>query len=43
VTLTPHVAGLTDTTYREVCMFCAANVLAVVKGEMPDARSVYKG
>jgi Lactate dehydrogenase and related dehydrogenases len=41
VTLTPHVAGLTDRTYREVCLFCAHNVLAVVKGELPDPRSVF--
>ena len=39
--LTPHVAGLTDTTYRQVCVFCAQNVLAVVRGEMPDAHSVF--
>lgn len=41
VTLTPHVAGLTDRTYREVCVFCAQNVLAVVKGEAPDPMSVF--
>lgn len=41
VTLTPHVAGLTDRTYREVCVFCAQNVLAVVKGEAPDATAVF--
>lgn len=41
VTLTPHVAGLTDRTYREVCVFCAANVLAVVKGEQPDPMAVF--
>ncbi len=40
VTLTPHVAGLTDRTYREVCVFCAQNVLAVVKGERPDPLAV---
>ena len=39
--LTPHVGGLTDTTYRQVCLFCAQNVLAVVQGEKPDARSVF--
>jgi D-3-phosphoglycerate dehydrogenase len=42
VTLTPHVAGLTDRTYRDVCVFCAQNVLAVVRGEAPEARSVYQ-
>lgn len=41
VTLTPHVAGLTDRTYREVCLFCARNVLAVLQGHPPDARSLY--
>jgi len=39
--LTPHVAGLTDTTYRQVCVFCAQNVLAVVRGERPEAKAVY--
>lgn len=43
VTLTPHVAGLTDRTYREVCLFCAQNVLAVLQGQPPDARSLYSG
>ncbi|MCS7055877.1 MAG: hypothetical protein NZM18_06865 [Thermoflexales bacterium] len=43
VTLTPHVAGLTDRTYREVCLFCARNVLAVLRGEPPDPRSLYMG
>lgn len=43
VTLTPHVAGLTDRTYREVCVYCARNVLAVVKGEVPDPKSIYSG
>jgi D-3-phosphoglycerate dehydrogenase len=42
VTLTPHVAGLTDRTYRDVCLFCAQNVLAVVKGEAPALHSVYR-
>jgi D-3-phosphoglycerate dehydrogenase len=41
VTLTPHVAGLTDRTYREVCVFCAQNVLAVVKGGLPAAASQF--
>ncbi|MCS6847749.1 MAG: NAD(P)-dependent oxidoreductase [Anaerolineae bacterium] len=43
VTLTPHVAGLTDRTYREVCLFCARNVLAVLQGAPPDPRSLYSG
>jgi D-3-phosphoglycerate dehydrogenase len=42
VTLTPHVAGLTDRTYREVCLYCASNVIAVIKGESPDAASLFQ-
>jgi D-3-phosphoglycerate dehydrogenase len=41
VTLTPHVAGLTDRTYREVCVYCARNVLAVIDGRPPEPESVY--
>jgi phosphoglycerate dehydrogenase-like enzyme len=40
VTLTPHVAGLTDRTYREVCVYCARNVLAVIDGRPPEPESV---
>jgi phosphoglycerate dehydrogenase-like enzyme len=43
VILTPHVAGLTDKTYREVCLFCAENVLAVVRGEEPESNSLFSG
>jgi len=42
VTLTPHVAGLTDRTYRDVCVFCAQNVLTVMKDEAPALQSVYR-
>jgi D-3-phosphoglycerate dehydrogenase / 2-oxoglutarate reductase len=41
VILTPHVAGLTDATYRQVCLFCARNVLAVLENGAPDTRSLY--
>jgi D-3-phosphoglycerate dehydrogenase / 2-oxoglutarate reductase len=41
VILTPHVAGLTDKTYREVCLYCAENLLAVVKGGVPEQKSVF--
>jgi D-3-phosphoglycerate dehydrogenase / 2-oxoglutarate reductase len=41
VLLTPHVAGLTDATYREVCLYCARNVLAVLTDQTPASRSVY--
>lgn len=43
VILTPHIAGLTDKTYREVCLFCAENVLAVVRDGEVEVRSVYVG
>lgn len=41
VLLTPHVAAITDKTYRDVCLFCARNVLAVLRGDTPDAESVF--
>ncbi len=40
--LTPHVGGLTDTTYREVCVYCARNVAVVIRGDLPDENSVFK-
>ncbi len=42
VLLTPHVASLTGTTYREMCVFTAENVIAVLEGRPPAARSVFK-
>ncbi len=41
VIITPHVAVLTDTTYREICMRTARNVLAILRGEAPESDSVY--
>lgn len=41
VIVTPHVAGLTDATYRQVCLYCARNVLAVLTDGTPDARSLF--
>ncbi len=43
VVLTPHVASLTTGTYRELCLFTARNVLCVLRGETPEAKSVYLG
>ena len=40
VILTPHVGGLTDNAFREVCLYCAENVLAVVRGGEPEQKSV---
>ncbi|MCC6409344.1 MAG: hydroxyacid dehydrogenase [Planctomycetes bacterium] len=43
VVLTPHVASLTSATYRELCLSTATNVVRVLHGETPDARSVFRG
>ena len=40
--ITPHVASLTASTYRAMCVLTASNVLAVVRGEQPDARCVHR-
>jgi D-3-phosphoglycerate dehydrogenase / 2-oxoglutarate reductase len=40
--LTPHAAGLTDKTYREVCLYCANNVLAVLDGSGADPHSLFQ-
>jgi len=39
--ITPHIAALTETTYRRICVETAANVLAVLRGETPAEGSVY--
>jgi len=41
VLLTPHVASLTSATYREMCLFTAENVVAVLEGRAPAERSVF--
>ena len=43
VLLTPHVASLTGRTYREMCVFTAENVVAVLEGREPENRSVFRG
>ena len=35
VVVTPHVAGLTDVTYREICVGPAAAAVAILAGEPP--------
>ncbi len=40
--ITPHVAALTDRTYRVICFSTAENVLRVLKGETPAAGSIYR-
>ena len=39
--ITPHVAGLTDVTYREICIRPAGAVAAVLRGEAPDPACVF--
>ncbi|MDQ2996528.1 MAG: phosphoglycerate dehydrogenase [Chloroflexota bacterium] len=41
--ITPHIAAITDTTYRAMCVRTVSNVLAVLRGEAPEAASVYAG
>jgi D-3-phosphoglycerate dehydrogenase / 2-oxoglutarate reductase len=41
VVITPHVAGLTDVTYREICVEPAAAAVAILTGEVPDPTCVY--
>ncbi len=41
VVITPHVAGLTDVTYRAICVGPAAAAVAILAGEAPDPTCVY--
>ena len=41
VVITPHVAGLTDVTYREICVEPAAAAVAILTGTEPDPTCVY--
>jgi phosphoglycerate dehydrogenase-like enzyme len=41
VVVTPHVAGLTDVTYREICVGPAAAAAAILAGEQPDPSCVF--
>jgi D-3-phosphoglycerate dehydrogenase / 2-oxoglutarate reductase len=40
--ITPHIAAITDLTYRLVCVRTAQNVLALLRGEEPEHDAVYK-
>ncbi|MEM9131884.1 MAG: NAD(P)-dependent oxidoreductase [Actinomycetota bacterium] len=42
VLITPHLAALTDVTYRELCLRPARSVVAVLTGQAPDPATVYK-
>jgi D-3-phosphoglycerate dehydrogenase len=39
--ITPHVAGLTDVTYREICLRPAEAVAAILGGSEPDPRWIF--
>jgi D-3-phosphoglycerate dehydrogenase / 2-oxoglutarate reductase len=41
VVITPHVAGLTDVTYRAICVEPAAAAVAILSGEEPDPTCIY--
>jgi phosphoglycerate dehydrogenase-like enzyme len=43
VLVTPHVAALTDTTYREICVRTAESVAAILAGAEPDPTTVRVG
>ena len=40
--ITPHSAVLTDVTYRDICMYTAQNVLAVLQNSAPEPASIYR-
>ena len=41
IVITPHVAGLTDVTYREICLGPAAATVAILAGDRPDPTCVH--
>jgi phosphoglycerate dehydrogenase-like enzyme len=41
VVITPHVAGLTDVTYRAICVEPAAAAVAILNGDRPDPTCIY--
>ena len=41
VIITPHTAGLTDVTYREICVGPAAAVVALLSSAQPDPTCVF--
>lgn len=41
IVITPHVAGLTDVTYRAICVEPAAAAVAILNGDRPDPTCVY--
>ncbi len=41
IVITPHVAGLTDVTYRAICVEPAAAAVAILNGDRPDPTCIY--
>lgn len=41
--ITPHVAGLTDVTYRAICVRPAQSVADILNGQTPDPDTVFSG
>ncbi len=41
VVITPHVAGLTDVTYRAICVEPATAAVAILSGDRPDPTCIY--
>lgn len=41
--VTPHVASLTKSTYQEMCVFTAKNVVAVLTKQTPEPISIFRG
>jgi D-3-phosphoglycerate dehydrogenase / 2-oxoglutarate reductase len=43
VLLTPHIAAITDATYREMCTRAASAVHALLMGNAPEPACIYRG
>lgn len=41
--ITPHVAAITDATFRLISVSTCSNVLRVLRNDVPEPRSVYQG
>lgn len=42
-TVTPHIAALTDVTYREICVRTISAAISILNGTEPDPTCVYRG
>ncbi len=40
--ITPHVASLTQNTYRQLCVYTAENLVAVLTDGVPEPASIYR-